>query len=540
MSGNIVERIRPWLLRRVEAGTDRVVAFQKLCGLVPEREDEFVRIQTRTCVSECAVQGTLCEICADAKRKTASSLSSAKPDCTKTTKNCNNNKDDVDTPIEGGENDESAPGDCGGDSKAHVRHRKDNKRAASPAVSPSSSSVHIKNPMTITFTTTTRTSEQTIRHHQGAPSGKIAGVATNKLLHFVFMLGTAAGHEIFYILFFPLLSFLHMSLAKRTMLLWGVAYYTGQALKDLLRLPRPPSPPALKVSDLYAAEYGMPSTHATGAVVVSFYIPTLMYQAGYDISLGLWLIGAAVYTAIVCASRVYYGAHTVEDIVAGLCLGGLLTGAMLLWGDMLDGWVAESTWVPLVTPLVAAALFLIYPCSPVWSESFGDTALILGVVNGGVLGTWMVGVPPMVTSGAPLDPRVAFAVPPNIGFWSVRCAAALVMVGVCRAIVKKAMLCALPPLLLTERFRHLRTELSPATIQQIEKAAGVEPGSSGSGAPPPRGKDGKPFELEKHPAYIYKQYLIEIPTKFVTYSAVSVCVALCNKAIVCDGFDIFG
>lgn len=52
--------------------------------------------------------------------------------------------------------------------------------------------------------------------------------------------------------------------------------YVGQVMKDLLKLPRPPSPPVVKLETRVDAEYGLPSTHAMAATAISF---TLLLSA---------------------------------------------------------------------------------------------------------------------------------------------------------------------------------------------------------------------------------------------------------------------
>lgn len=46
--------------------------------------------------------------------------------------------------------------------------------------------------------------------------------------------------------------------------------YIGQLTKDLLKLPRPPSPPVVKLETRVDVEYGLPSTHAMAATAISF------------------------------------------------------------------------------------------------------------------------------------------------------------------------------------------------------------------------------------------------------------------------------
>lgn len=57
---------------------------------------------------------------------------------------------------------------------------------------------------------------------------------------------------------------------------WQVVMYIGQALKDVLKLPRPSSPPVVKLETRVDAEYGLPSTHAMAATAISF---TLLFSA---------------------------------------------------------------------------------------------------------------------------------------------------------------------------------------------------------------------------------------------------------------------
>uniref|UniRef100_A0A3Q3D055 Sphingosine-1-phosphate phosphatase 2 n=1 Tax=Haplochromis burtoni TaxID=8153 RepID=A0A3Q3D055_HAPBU len=56
----------------------------------------------------------------------------------------------------------------------------------------------------------------------------------------------------------------------------SLVMYVGQVMKDLLKLPRPYSPPVVKLETRVDAEYGLPSTHAMAATAISF---TLLLSA---------------------------------------------------------------------------------------------------------------------------------------------------------------------------------------------------------------------------------------------------------------------
>jgi sphingosine-1-phosphate phosphatase 1 len=55
------------------------------------------------------------------------------------------------------------------------------------------------------------------------------------------------------------------------------ALLTGQAMKDVLRLPRPAMPPVVQLESKWALEYGMPSTHAMVGLSVPLSILVFTY-----------------------------------------------------------------------------------------------------------------------------------------------------------------------------------------------------------------------------------------------------------------------
>jgi sphingosine-1-phosphate phosphatase 1 len=80
---------------------------------------------------------------------------------------------------------------------------------------------------------------------------------------YLFHIGAAMGNEIFYCLFFPFWFWnVDGAIARQVGYLWGIFMYFGQSTKDFLCMPRPASPPVVKLEDRYLKEYGFPSTHA--------------------------------------------------------------------------------------------------------------------------------------------------------------------------------------------------------------------------------------------------------------------------------------
>lgn len=104
-------------------------------------------------------------------------------------------------------------------------------------------------------------------------------VISNRLLYYVFTLGTELGNELFYISFFPFLTWnFDPYVARRLIALWVWVMYLGQCTKDLLRWPRPASPPVVKLEVFYDSEYSMPSTHAMSGTAVPLGLFLLTYN----------------------------------------------------------------------------------------------------------------------------------------------------------------------------------------------------------------------------------------------------------------------
>lgn len=90
-----------------------------------------------------------------------------------------------------------------------------------------------------------------------------------KWLYWLFLLGTGFGDEAFYSLFFTFWFWsVDGAVGRRVVAVWAICMYIGQSLKDIIRWPRPSSPPVVKMERKWELEYGMPSTHAiVGAAV---------------------------------------------------------------------------------------------------------------------------------------------------------------------------------------------------------------------------------------------------------------------------------
>ena len=104
-------------------------------------------------------------------------------------------------------------------------------------------------------------------------------VVTNTLLHYLFHFAANLGNEIFYITFFPFWFWnIDGYVGRRVCVFWCLFMYVGQATKDIVKWPRPASPPVVRLEKRYALEYGMPSTHAMVGAGIPFTILYFTYE----------------------------------------------------------------------------------------------------------------------------------------------------------------------------------------------------------------------------------------------------------------------
>ncbi|XP_035536643.1 sphingosine-1-phosphate phosphatase 2 [Morone saxatilis] len=211
----------------------------------------------------------------------------------------------------------------------------------------------------------------------------------NWLLYFLFLVSAGLGHEIFYITCLPSIHWnLDPFLCRRLVNMWTVVMYIGQVMKDLLKLPRPLSPPVVKLETRVNAEYGLPSTHSMAATAISF---TLLLSAPsriqFQFEVGLLI--AVTLSSLVCLSRLYTGMHSVLDVISGALLSAILLFFTYPYWETFDHFQLTSRISPIVGLLLPLFLSYTYPELDHYSTTRGDTTIILGVGAGCSVGYWV-------------------------------------------------------------------------------------------------------------------------------------------------------
>ncbi|PKK26998.1 sphingosine-1-phosphate phosphatase 2 [Columba livia] len=214
-------------------------------------------------------------------------------------------------------------------------------------------------------------------------------IVKNYFYYYLFKFSAALGEEIFYITFLPFIYWnIDHSVSRRMIIVWSIVMYIGQVSKDILKWPRPLSPPVVKLETRTDAEYGMPSTHAMAATAISFsFFIATVNQYKYPFELGL--AAALVFSTLVCLSRLYTGMHTVLDVIGGALISAVLLVLLYPAWDVIDHLLLTSPFCPLISIVLPLVLCYNYPKLDYYSPTRGDTTTILGAGAGATVGFWL-------------------------------------------------------------------------------------------------------------------------------------------------------
>ncbi|XP_056138962.1 sphingosine-1-phosphate phosphatase 2 [Lampris incognitus] len=227
------------------------------------------------------------------------------------------------------------------------------------------------------------------RGSRGKSCGRHQYEVRNWLLYFLFLLSAGLGHEVFYITCLPCVHWnLDPFLCRRLVNMWTLVMYVGQVMKDLLKLPRPLSPPVVKLETRVDVEYGLPSTHAMAAVAISFSL-LLSATSRLQFQFEVGLLIAVLLSSLVCLSRLYTGMHSVLDVICGVLISAVLIVLTYPYWETFDSFQLTSPMSPVVGLVLPLFLSYTYPRLDHYSTTRGDTTTILGVGAGCSVGYWV-------------------------------------------------------------------------------------------------------------------------------------------------------
>ncbi|XP_049912964.1 sphingosine-1-phosphate phosphatase 2 isoform X2 [Epinephelus moara] len=201
--------------------------------------------------------------------------------------------------------------------------------------------------------------------------------------------------------------------------------YIGQLMKDVLKLPRPLSPPVVKLETRVDAEYGLPSTHAMAATAISFTV-LLSAQPRIQFQFEVGLLIALTLSSLVCLSRLYTGMHSVLDVICGALISAIILFLTYPYWETFDNFQLRSSISPVVALSLLLFLSYTYPELDHYSPTRGDTTTILGVGAGCSVGYWV-----NEQLGETFEPKGVLPVPlPTLTLTVLALGAARFVVGV--------------------------------------------------------------------------------------------------------------
>ncbi|SCV70074.1 BQ2448_1468 [Microbotryum intermedium] len=182
----------------------------------------------------------------------------------------------------------------------------------------------------------------------------------------------------------------HGSVGRGLLYVLAAGGYTTSVLKDLLCVPRPYSPPLVRLSvGTHALEYGFPSTHSTTTVSMALYFAGLLWHSGFENSL-LNLVGYAI-LSIICVSvvfgRLYTGMHSITDVTVGSLMGLLCWLWYYLYETTIEAFTLQpGPLVPLIIIPSTLLLVFVHPAPAEDCPCFEDAVAFVSVAAGLVLG----------------------------------------------------------------------------------------------------------------------------------------------------------
>lgn len=177
----------------------------------------------------------------------------------------------------------------------------------------------------------------------------------NPFFNKIFSFLTFFGEETFVILLICLFVWcINKDLAQRLGFVFSYSMVLNQILKITFCIPRPwirynikPYEGALK----HATGYSFPSGHTQTSATVYFGI------ADYFKRKRLYIF-AFLFALLIGISRLYFGVHTVVDVVIGFCSGVI---CVFVFGKLYEKY-SDKPVIPLITGFIVSLFFVIYAC----------------------------------------------------------------------------------------------------------------------------------------------------------------------------------
>ncbi|BGP25213.1 Long-chain base-1-phosphate phosphatase [Rhodotorula toruloides] len=195
------------------------------------------------------------------------------------------------------------------------------------------------------------------------------------------------GTHTFFMIFLPLWYWFGDPHIGRGLLhVLAIGAYVTSVAKDAFSVPRPYSPPIVRLSvGSHALEYGFPSTHSSNACSMALFFAGLVlerWEGHWAVSAGA--VGLAAFFAwSVTFGRIYTGMHSMTDVAVGSLIGIFIFTLHRAILPFVDPFIFGMTWKATLASIpILLALVTFHPEPAEECPCFEDAVAFLSVVQG--------------------------------------------------------------------------------------------------------------------------------------------------------------
>ncbi|KAF9422769.1 hypothetical protein BGZ94_008482 [Podila epigama] len=275
----------------------------------------------------------------------------------------------------------------------------------------------------------------------------------NPVLDVYFTMTAFSGNHTFFMIALPVLFWFGFSeIARGFTLIAAMGVYWAGFFKDYLCLPRPLSPPIVRLSRSKSTcqEYGFPSSHSTNAVSVALFLYchllTTDPASWSPYTRELSIFGLIVYATSIVYGRLYCGMHSITDCVGGSLIGISIWAVQWTFRNTIEYYMVSPVWwVPLFVTATGIFLVSIIPDPVDNCPCFDDCVAFIAVLMG-LIPASIHFASSSYSSNIPVPATIPYSTDLGIIKSVLRLVLGVGTLFVWRLLAKKALYLVLPPI----------------------------------------------------------------------------------------------
>ncbi|KAL6930772.1 related to Dihydrosphingosine 1-phosphate phosphatase YSR3 [Hanseniaspora guilliermondii] len=222
----------------------------------------------------------------------------------------------------------------------------------------------------------------------------------NFILDEYFIYSANLGSHFFYVVCLPMTRWIPISqnhdYSRDLIYLLAFSIYLSGLIKDYLCLPRPKSPPIIRIthSEYTTKEYGAPSSHTANATAVTFYVVIQLCLSikYFSFKQGLLFFTLTfMYYTTLTFGRLYSGMHGFFDLESGAVIGLFTLLARLITKNYLDKVLLPKSSIvyPIMHVLFGYCILFLHLHPVEMCPCYEDSVSFIGVVGGLEISDWL-------------------------------------------------------------------------------------------------------------------------------------------------------